>query len=246
MLLLPAIDLRAGRCVRLLHGDYAAETEYPVTAEALYDRYAALGARWLHVVDLDGARVGQQAQGNLIGDLAGRGPMRLQVGGGVRDTRAVEALLAAGVERVVVGSVALGEPHLVVDWLRRFGPQAVVIALDVRLDAERQPRVATHGWTRQSDIVLWDALAPFLAHGLCHVLCTDVGRDGALTGPNCALYEEAARRYPSLAWQASGGVRDARDLAALASVGASAAVSGRALLENRILDEELRPYLRGA
>jgi phosphoribosylformimino-5-aminoimidazole carboxamide ribotide isomerase len=244
--LIPAIDLVDGRCVRLLHGDFAAETRYAVTPEALYASYAALGADWLHLVDLDGARDGTPAQLPLVAALARLGRLKLQVGGGLRDRAAVERTLAAGASRVVIGSLAISDPDLVLAWLRRLGPEAIVLAFDVRLDARGEPRVATHGWREQSSLSLWDAVARFTSAGLRHALCTDVGRDGALTGPNCCLYVDAVRRFPGIAWQASGGVRDAGDLWALRDGGVAAAISGRALLEGRLPAAELKPFLPAA
>ena len=246
MELVPAIDLRGGRCVRLLNGDFDAETRFAATPESLYERYAALGARWLHVVDLDGARDGVQAHAALIAELCRRRQLRVQVGGGLRERAALDGVLGAGAGRVVVGSTAVTDPDLVAGWLRKLGPDAVVLAFDVRLDAGGLPRVATHGWRSQTPLLLWDAVARFHRAGLRHVLCTDVGRDGALTGPNLELYVEAVRRFPGIDWQASGGVRDARDLWALANGGVAAAVSGRALLEDRLPVEELKPFLPAA
>jgi phosphoribosylformimino-5-aminoimidazole carboxamide ribotide isomerase len=246
MQLIPAIDLKDGRCVRLLKGDFAAETRYEVTPAALYDSYAALGAAWLHVVDLDGARDGAQAHLPVVAALARLGRLKLQVGGGLRDRATVERTLAAGATRVVIGSLAVTDPDLVSGWLRGLGPEAIVIAVDVRLDARGEPRVATHGWREQSQLSLWDAVARFTSTGLRHVLCTDVGRDGALSGPNCGLYVDAVRRFPEIDWQASGGVRDARDLWALRDGGVAAAVSGRALLEGRLPAGELKPFLPAA
>ncbi|MEI8298887.1 MAG: 1-(5-phosphoribosyl)-5-[(5-phosphoribosylamino)methylideneamino]imidazole-4-carboxamide isomerase [Pseudomonadota bacterium] len=246
MQLIPAIDLKDGRCVRLYQGDFAAETRYDVTPEGLYERFADLGASWLHVVDLDGARDGAQAHLPLIAELAGRGRLKMQVGGGLRSREAIERTLAAGASRVVIGSLAVTDPDLVAGWLRKLGPDAIVLALDVRLDADGMPRLATHGWLEQSTLVLWDVVARYIDAGLQHVLCTDVGCDGALSGPNFDLYVEAVRRCPAVQWQASGGVRDARDLWALAGGGVAAAVSGRALLENRMTAEELQPFLPAA
>jgi phosphoribosylformimino-5-aminoimidazole carboxamide ribotide isomerase len=246
MELIPAIDLRGGRCVRLFQGDFDAETRYEVTPEALYERYADFGAAWLHVVDLDGARDGAQAHRAVIGELCGRGRLKLQVGGGLRDRATVEQTLAAGVARAVVGSLAVSDPDIVNGWLKRFGPERVAIAFDVRLGDDGVPRVATHGWKEQSALRLWDAVARYTAAGLQHVLCTDVGRDGAMTGPNLDLYIEAVRRFPAIAWQASGGIRDVRDLWALADAGVAGAVSGRALLEDRMKPEELKPFLPAA
>ncbi len=245
MLLVPAIDLRGGACVRLYQGDFGAETRYALTPEALVQRYRSLGARWLHVVDLDGARGGMLAQRDIVLALAGRGPA-LQVGGGVRTAAVIADLLEHGIERVVIGSAAVEQPAEVADWLGRFGAERLCLAFDVRLTAAGTPMVRTRGWARDGAMSLWTALAAYDASGLRHVLCTDIARDGALSGPNLALYAEGLRRYPRLAWQASGGVRDAADLAALAQLGVSAAISGKALLEQRVGAEELRPYLPDA
>jgi len=246
MLLIPSIDLRHGRCVRLLKGDFAAETRYELEPHELLGRYRALGAPWLHVVDLDGAKDGALANRAIIVALASQPAVSIQVGGGVRSAEAAHDLLGHGVDRVVIGSAAIERPSEVAGWIARFGPQRVCLAFDVRVDEAGMPRVRTRGWTAGGTLSLWEAIEPFRAHGLKHVLCTDIDRDGALAGPNIDLYQEAQKRFPELAWQASGGVRDAADLTALARTGIAAAVSGKALLEERMTPEELRPFLRSA
>src|ERR1700728_2597545 len=242
MRLLPAIDLKDGRCVRLLRGDFAQETAYSTAPLDLARKFEAMGADWLHVVDLDGARGGRTDHGNhaLIAQLARESTLKLQVGGGLRTRADVQRILEAGAERAFIGSVALSDPATVREWMDDFGADRIAVAFDVRLDAGGTPRIATHGWQRQSTRPLWEALAEFPSAAPTHVLCTDVARDGALSGPNVALYAEAARRFPGIAWQASGGIRDAADLKALASCGAAAAISGKALLEDLIPVEELR------
>jgi len=246
MMLIPAIDLRGGSCVRLHQGDFGAETRYALEPAELLRRYSALGATWLHVVDLDGARDGVLANRAVIVSLAAERTVKLQVGGGVRSLSVIDDLLRNGIERVVVGSAAMETPDVVEAWLREHGPTRIVLAFDVRVAGEAEPEVLTHGWTRGSGTTLWQALERFVPCGLAHVLCTDVARDGALAGPSLALYAEAVRRFPQVAWQASGGVRDAADLAALARLGVAAAVSGKALIEERISAEELQPFLRDA
>ncbi len=246
MLLIPAIDLKQGRCVRLHQGDFTAETRYPLEPHELLQRYRALGASWLHVVDLDGAKDGVLANRAIVIALASQPSMSLQVGGGARSADAVHDLLRHGIERVVVGSVALERPQEAAAWLERFGAERICLAFDVRADARGQPRVRTRGWTEGGTVSLWSAIEPFRASGLRHVLCTDIDCDGTLGGPNLALYRECVRRLPDLAWQASGGVRNAHDLSDLAQIGVAAAVSGKALLEERITPEELRPYLQNA
>jgi phosphoribosylformimino-5-aminoimidazole carboxamide ribotide isomerase len=246
MMLIPAIDLRAGHCVRLLHGDFEAETRYPVEPRALAAKYQILGADWLHIVDLDGARGDLRDNRAAILDLADRQTINLQVGGGLRDAAALQQILDAGVARAVLGSAAITQVPQVQAWLQRFGAERLALAFDVCMDDAGVPRVMTHGWQQQSAKSLWEAVDAFAASPLKHVLCTDVGRDGALTGPNIGLYREAMQRYPRIAWQASGGIRNAHDLHLLAETGAAAAISGKALLEDLIPKEELQPFLRNA
>ena len=243
MRLLPSIDLRDGQCVRLLHGDFDAETRYDITPQALHSRYRALGAQWLHCVDLDGARDGQLANRDLIEAMAADGLPRLQVGGGVRSRKIVEDLLQAGIGRVIVGSAAIETPEDVARWIEVFGPERIGLAIDVRLDADSVPRVQTRGWQQSTSATLWDTVQQFLSGGLRHVLCTDIARDGALQGPNLELYADCVRRFPAIEWQASGGVRDAQDLEALAEVGVAQAISGKALLERRFDDATLVRWL---
>jgi phosphoribosylformimino-5-aminoimidazole carboxamide ribotide isomerase len=246
MRLIPAIDLKDGRCVRLLHGDFANETRYGADPGSLLAKYRGWGADWLHVVDLDGAKDGSLGNRRLIAELAAQQAVKLQVGGGLRDIAAVTQMLELGAARVVIGSAAVTRAGDVRHWLDQVGPERMTVAFDVRLDDGGVPRVATHGWQRQSDLSLWSALDDFAGSQLTHVLCTDVGRDGALSGPNLELYREAARRHPHIQWQASGGIRDARDLHALSAAGAAAAISGKALLEELIPPEDLQPFLPNA
>ena len=243
MRLIPSIDLRNGRCVRLYKGDFGAETRYEAEPLALVRRYRELGARWLHIVDLDGARDGRLAHRELIATLAAEPGIRLQVGGGLRTRLVVDDLLSLGVARAVVGSAALERPDEVSGWLRELGPERVCLAFDARLDAGGTPILQARGWLEATRWSLWDAVARFAPAGLRHVLCTDIDRDGALAGPNTALYAEAARRAPGIQWQASGGVAGIADLAALAAAGCAAAISGKALLENRLPPKELLPFL---
>jgi phosphoribosylformimino-5-aminoimidazole carboxamide ribotide isomerase len=246
MRLIPAIDLKAGHCVRLLHGDFAKETRYGADPGALLAKYLDLGADWLHVVDLDAAKDGNLVNREIIVRLAAQQAVKLQVGGGLRNADAVAQMFDVGVARVVIGSAAVSHVEQVRAWLDDFGGQRIALAFDVRLDDGGIPRVATHGWQRQSELSLWQAMANFSGSPLTHVLCTDVGRDGAMTGPNIALYREAVQRHPQIQWQASGGIRDARDLHALCDAGAAAAISGKALLEELIPVEELQTFLPNA
>jgi phosphoribosylformimino-5-aminoimidazole carboxamide ribotide isomerase len=245
MELIPAIDLRDGRCVRLLKGDFARETRYAVDPIELGQKYRALGARWLHVVDLDGAKRGAPVNLALVARIRERGGLNVQFGGGIRERKSLEQALEIA-DRIVIGSLAVTAPELVGAWLQEFGPERLALALDVRLDADGEAAIATHGWTRASSATLTSAVEEYLPAGLQHVLCTDIDRDGALGGPNVRLYAECVRRWPAIEFQASGGVRDAADLDALAATKVAAAISGRALLDGRINESEIRRFLPNA
>jgi phosphoribosylformimino-5-aminoimidazole carboxamide ribotide isomerase len=246
MLLIPSIDLRGGHCVRLLKGAFDAETRYEVDPRALLEDYAAAGVRWLHLVDLDGARDGTPGNRALIAEMAATQRLKIQLGGGLRTRALIDELLATGIARAVIGSAAVEEPALLRDCLATHGAERICLAIDVRIDESGVPRVRTRGWVKEHALSLWELLASFADTGLQHVLCTDIDRDGALQGPNFELYAEAQRRHPGIAWQASGGVRDASDLRRLERLHIAAAISGKALLEGRISREELQPFLRTA
>lgn len=246
MLLIPSIDVRGGHCVRLFKGDFAAETIYPSPPLAVAEGYVARGARWLHLVDLDGARDGNLTNRAALLDMARVPRLSVQVGGGIRQRNTIEELLSLGIARVVVGSAAVEQPEEVASWLRDYGPDRVCLAFDVRLDAAGTPQLHTRGWREATTVSLFDAVERYLEHGLRHVLCTDIDRDGALAGPNVQLYSDCVNRFPTIAWQASGGVRNAADLKSLDEVAAAAAISGKALLEGHIDSLEMRQWLTGS
>ncbi len=242
MELIPAIDVRGGRCVRLLKGNFEHETRYAINPLELARLYADLGARWLHVVDLDGAERGEPVILDLVAKIHTGAGVDIQLGGGIRSHDNLERALAVA-QRIVIGSLAVTQPEQVETWLEEFGPQRFTLALDVRLADDDTPYVTTHGWQRESQTTLWDALTRFQPLGLEHVLCTDVSKDGAMEGPNLALYRECVERWPNIAFQASGGVRDVNDLEALAQLGITRTISGKALLEGRITPAEISSFL---
>jgi phosphoribosylformimino-5-aminoimidazole carboxamide ribotide isomerase len=246
MQLIPAIDMKDGRCVRLYQGDFNAQTVYADNPLDVFDRYLEFGAQRIHLVDLDGAKDGSQRNLPIIRSMVKRNAAAIQVGGGLRNLQRVQDLLNAGVQRAVVGSVAVTAPDEVIAWSKVVGADRLVLAFDVRIDADGTPWLTTHGWQNQSSTTLWDAMERYGALDFRHVLCTDISRDGALTGPNQALYRDAVRRFPQVQWQASGGVASASDLQALRTSGVAAVISGRALLENKIPLEDLQPFLPNA
>ncbi|HEV7122186.1 MAG TPA: 1-(5-phosphoribosyl)-5-[(5-phosphoribosylamino)methylideneamino]imidazole-4-carboxamide isomerase [Rhodanobacter sp.] len=233
---IPAIDLCAGQVVRLKQGDYAQQTTYAVDPRELARRYAVAGAPWLHLVDLDGARSGNLDNLVVIESIAADG-MAIQAGGGVRDEADLHRLFDAGVQRVVLGSVAIRDPERVAGWLASYGAERLTLALDTRRIDGRWT-LSSAGWTEVETRTL-DELAPWYAErGARHLLCTDVDRDGTLGGINLNLYRHLADSVPSVAVQASGGVRSLDDIRAARAAGAHAVILGRALLEGRFTVED--------
>jgi phosphoribosylformimino-5-aminoimidazole carboxamide ribotide isomerase len=238
MQLIPAIDLLDGRCVRLLHGNFDTCKVYTEATAELAGDYHRQGADWLHVVDLAASRDGTAADTGPLMALLRAAPQSVQTGGGVRSAVDVEARLAAGAARVVIGSLCVTATDRVIDWIAQYGAARIVAAVDVRFDEHGVPRPRIHGWTETTRTDLWQLLDRLRDGGLEHALVTDIDRDGALTGPNSHLYRDLAKRYPGLQVQASGGVSSLEDLAMLTDTGAAAAISGKALLEQRFTVRE--------
>ena len=242
-MIIPAIDLIDGQTVRLYQGSYDQTTHYTQTPFELRDRYAAAGAGVLHLVDLSGAKDASQRQTALLRELMQQSPLPVQVGGGVRSEADLVTLLEAGASRVVIGSLAIRQSALVQQWLKQYGGERIVLALDVSINERGEKTLPSHGWIEASGITLEQVLDGMLDAGARHVLCTDISRDGTLQGPNVGLYQELAAKYPSIAWQASGGVGHLDHIRSLrAQDGQPSPVAGvilgRALLEGKFSIEE--------
>ena len=232
-MIIPALDLIDGKVVRLYQGDYAQKTVYSDDPQSQFTIYNQDGADWLHLVDLDGAKDVSKRQLGVIASLIANTPAKIQIGGGVRTEQDVKDLLDAGAQRVVIGSTAVKEPLMVAGWMKKYGAEHIVLALDINIDADGNKIVAVSGWQEASGQTIESLLETYLAVGLKHVLCTDISKDGTLTGSNVDLYKEMAAAYPQVAWQASGGIGSLDDIAAVARSGASGMIVGRALLEGK-------------
>lgn len=226
MQVIPAIDLRGGRCVRLRQGDYDQETVFGEDPAAMAAYFAAEGATRIHLVDLDGAKLGRPVNVEAVRAILARVNVPCQLGGGVRDEATIAAWLDAGLERVIVGTQALKDP----DWFRAMAvafPGRLVLGLDAR-----DGRVATGGWLDVSSVVASQLAEQFDDLPLAAVVYTDIARDGMLEGPNLASTEALARRLKTPVI-ASGGVGTLEDLERLAALPIAASIVGRALYEGR-------------
>ena len=223
----PAIDLRGGKCVRLQQGDYARETVFGADPAAMARHWVEVGAKRLHLVDLDGARDGQQGNFASVAAILAVVEVPCQLGGGIRDEGTIRRLLDLGVSRLVVGTRALGEP----EWFRaacREFPGRLALGIDAR-----DGRVATHGWLQTSEVAAADFARQFAGLPLAAVIYTDIATDGMLAGPNLAATEQMVQAvdFPVIA---SGGVTTAQDVERLLRIGAAGCIIGRALYEDRI------------
>jgi len=227
MELWPAIDLRGGKCVRLLQGDYDKETVFGDDPVAMAERFVAAGASRLHIVDLDGAKAGQPTQADLVARIVAAAGVPCQLGGGVRKLETARRYLAAGVRRVVVGSVAIERPDLLTELAETF-PDQIVLGLDAR-----DGRVAVRGWLETSDLTALDVARRHAELPLAAIVYTDIATDGMLSGPNLPALAEMAAAV-SLPVVASGGVADADDIAKVATTGCTGCIVGRALYEGTV------------
>lgn len=231
VLVIPAIDLRGGQCVRLLQGSYERETVYFDDPVQMAKLWRVQNAKVLHVVDLDAARSGEADNREVIGRICRAIDIPVQVGGGIRTLEQVEAMLESGVYRVVLGTAAVREPELVSEAVARFGSSRIVVGIDAR-DGE----VRVEGWTEGSGIDAIDFAIDMERRGCCRVVYTDISRDGTLEGPNFEAYRALGSRLSRVRITASGGVggyRDLLTLSVLKEYKVDSVIVGRALYENR-------------
>ena len=237
-MIIPALDLIEGQVVRLFQGDYGQVTEYNVNPTEQFSLYHQAGAHWLHLVDLTGAKDTQARQLSLISQLLASTPANVQIGGGVRCEQDVSDLLHAGAQRVVIGSTAVKQPEIVKGWIEKYGAEHIVLALDINIDNHGKRIVAVSGWQEDSGVTIETLLEDFLKVGLKHVLCTDISRDGTLSGSNVELYVDLCRQYPQVQFQSSGGIGSLDDIAALKGSGVAGVIVGRALLDGKFTAEQ--------
>ena len=237
-MIIPAIDLIDGCVVRLHQGDYGARRDYGEDPLARLQRYQASGAQLLHIVDLTGAKDPKARQIPLLRELLSSLSIPVQTGGGIRSADDVRSLLDAGAARVVVGSAAVKRTDEVAGWMKTFGADKLVLALDVRINKAGNAEVAVSGWQENSGVLMDDLIRAFEPAGLRYVLTTDISKDGTLAGPNTALYAKLAQTFPNIDFQASGGIGSLDDIRAVSHTGAAGVSVGRALLEGKFTLEE--------
>ncbi|MDR6999479.1 1-(5-phosphoribosyl)-5-[(5-phosphoribosylamino)methylideneamino]imidazole-4-carboxamide isomerase [Neobacillus niacini] len=236
----PAIDMRGGKCVRLLQGDYDKETIYGDSPFAMAQQFAADGAEWIHMVDLDGAKDGKRVNDRFVIEAAKQLSVNVQIGGGIRSEEDIVHYLENGVNRVIIGSIAVSNPEFAIEMIKKYQEQ-IVIGIDAK-----DGYVATHGWLDTSKVKAIDLGKQFADAGAETFIFTDIATDGTLAGPNIAAVCEMAK-VTGKNVIASGGVSSLADLSALKSVsyqGVSGAIVGKALYEKRFTLKEALDEVR--
>jgi phosphoribosylformimino-5-aminoimidazole carboxamide ribotide isomerase len=238
MQVIPAIDIIDGKCVRLTEGDYSSKTEYASSPLEMAKRYADHGIHRLHLVDLDGAKSGKVINWKVAEEIASETNLELDFGGGVKSIDDVKRILDLGIAYVTIGSVAARQPELFLHWTTLFGADRFFLGADVR-----DEKIMVGGWQEQSALELFSFLSRYVGHGIQHVFCTDVSKDGRLEGPSTFLYKKIKTAFPEIRLVASGGVSCLHDLDALEEAGCDGVIIGKAIYENRISLEELASYI---
>lgn len=227
--IIPAIDLRDGKCVRLRQGDFSQEKIYSEDPAAVAREFYESGFERLHVVDLDGAKDGLSINLPALKNIRQATSAIIDYSGGIRDSAARDAAFEAGADQIVVGTLAVSHPTTFLRWLEEVGGDKLVLSADVK-----EGIVATHGWQEESTLEIEEFILRFHGHGLKHVICTDIGRDGMLAGPNYELYSSLRERFPDVSIIASGGVSSKEELKMLDWMGVSGVIVGRAFYEGKI------------
>lgn len=238
MIIYPAIDLINGQCVRLYKGQFESKTVYNCDPRDVAKSYHDAGAQWLHLVDLDGAKNPRHRQSQIIGDIVRGAGLKIQTGGGIRTRDDVVQLFDLGVSRIVIGSLAVSNPVLTLSFFQEFGADKICLALDVIPDHNGIFRVAVSGWQETSAQELTSVIDHYGLHGLQHLLCTDISKDGTMGGCNIMLYQTLKQKFPALNIMASGGIHNLDNLRELKQAGIGGAVIGKALYEGAFTVQE--------
>lgn len=237
MEIIPAIDLIDGKCVRLTQGDYAQKTIYNKRPLEVAKQFEDAGLIRLHLVDLDGAKAGAVKNWKVLEELAGKTSLIIDFGGGIKKEDDLKIVFESGAALATIGSLAVKQEALFIQWIQAYGANKFLLGADVK-----EEKIAISGWLETTDIPIREFIGNYLSKGVKQIFCTDVSKDGKLEGPATSLYASILEAYPELQLIASGGVSNMKDLEALAAIGCSGAIVGKAIYENRISLPELTRF----
>jgi phosphoribosylformimino-5-aminoimidazole carboxamide ribotide isomerase len=234
MIIIPAIDIIDGKCVRLTQGDYSQKKIYNEQPLEIAKQFEDAGLKRLHLVDLDGAKAGAIRNWKVLETIAGKTSLVIDFGGGIKTNKDVAIVFNSGAKLATVGSIAVTDETEFLMWLEIFGADKFLLGADVKKE-----KIALHGWQETSDIWVYDFIEKYVQQGVNQVFCTDVSKDGKLEGPAVDLYKSIVEKFTDLHFIASGGVSSMTDLEVLEEIGCKGAIVGKAIYENRISLSEL-------
>jgi phosphoribosylformimino-5-aminoimidazole carboxamide ribotide isomerase len=234
MRIIPAIDIIDGKCVRLTQGDYAQQKTYNDNPLEVARQFEDAGLKYLHLVDLDGAKAGTVINWHVIEAITSKTKLQVDFGGGIKKDGEIKRLFETGIAQVNLGSIAVKQKGKVLEWIETYGSEKIILSADVKNEV-----IAIHGWQESSTLNVIDFIDDYVAEGLTHVVCTDISTDGTLQGPNITLYKKIMSGFSDLKLIASGGVGHINDLVALKNSNLFGAIVGKAIYEGKISLEEL-------
>jgi len=237
MQIIPAIDIIEGKCVRLTEGDYAQKKIYNEDPLEVAKAFEGIGLMRLHLVDLDGAKLGQVVNWKVLEKIANQTLLKIDFGGGIKTEATLKTVLDAGATYATIGSLAVKSPEIFQEWIARFGAKVFMLGADVF-----EEKIAIGGWIEKTNITVYDFMKLYMDKGVKQIFCTDIQKDGKLQGPSIELYQKILEQFPSLQLIASGGVSCLDDLIELEEIGCSAAIVGKAIYENKITISELANF----
>jgi len=236
MKIIVAMDIIDGKCVRLSRGDYSTRRDYSASPVETAKMFADSGVRYLHMVDLDGAKNGGLVNLDILSEIVAKTSLRVDYGGGIRKAEDMRRIFDCGAHQVTVGSIAVTDPNLFMYWLTRYGQEKIILGADCR-----DRMIATHGWLKDGDLDIVKFVESYVSLGVSNVICTDISRDGMLTGPSVDLYSEILS-VTKVKLTASGGISCIDDIELLERTGCSGAIVGKAIYEGKIILKQIRKY----
>ena len=229
MRIIPAIDIIDGKCVRLTQGDYALKKIYNENPLEVAQEFENAGLKFLHLVDLDGAKAGKVVNWKVVESICKETNLHVDFGGGIKTEEQIKQLFDCGVKQVNLGSIAVKDPKIVTEWIKKFTPEKIILSADVKNEM-----IAISGWLESASIQITTFLNDYVKSGIEYVACTDISVDGMLTGPSIDLYKKILTNFPQLNLIASGGVSSLDDLQELKQIGVAGVIVGKAIYEGRI------------
>jgi phosphoribosylformimino-5-aminoimidazole carboxamide ribotide isomerase len=237
MIIIPAIDIIDGKCVRLTKGDYSQKTTYNENPLEVANMFEDAGFSHLHLVDLDGAKSGHIVNQQVLKTITSNTSLKVDFGGGVKTNEDITLAFECGAQQITGGSIAAKNPEIMSEWIAKYGAEKIILGADVH-----DKKIAVGGWLETTSLDLFDFLKDYRAKGIEYVICTDISKDGLLQGSANELYEEIMIAFPGIKLVASGGVTTEDDLIKLQEIGVYGAIVGKAIYEGRISLETLKKY----